>query len=103
MRYDEKFNFLFDSKYFYGYEESRDMITLKFKNGKYRGLIGVPFNEKKNIWFKYFIKGDKESYNKATLHEHLPDWFSEMVEKVDEIVTKRDRLRKLFLQNKKAR
>ena len=96
FRDEEKFDFLVESPYFYDAEESNYTATFKFKDGLYRGLIGIPYDERKNMWYKYFVKGDKDSYAKNVPIEELPEWFATLFLESEEIIVKRDRLRKLF-------
>jgi hypothetical protein len=95
------FDYLSASSYCYEEETSGTQTLFKFKDNEYRGLIGVPHDENNNFWYKYFVKGDKESYARHTPLEDLPGWFFDLVIQTSELVHNRDRLPKLFVENKK--
>lgn len=99
MNIQEQFYFLENESRCYEIDEQKGQIVFRFKEGEYRGLIGIPKNEDTNFWYKYFIKGDKFSYKNGTPIEKLPNWFKELVERASEKVEKRDRVRKMFKRN----
>jgi len=96
MRDEEKFSFLQEEERCYKVDEQKNQIVYRFKDGEYRGLIAVPRNEEKYFWYKYFMKGDSNSYQTKLPVDKLPLWFKELVEEAQEKIEKRDRVRRMF-------
>lgn len=88
---------LIEDDHYYETVTSSTQDVFKFKDGLYRGLLGVPKQAQGNIWFRYFVKGDSDSYHRSTEKSPLPDWFQYLVDHADSYVEKRDRLRKMFI------
>lgn len=96
----EQFIFLEKNDFWYETNTSTRQFLYKFKDQNHRGLIGVPVNAYSSFWYKYFIKGDADSYHKNTPVEELPGWFQQLVISSSEMINRRDRIEKLFIEKK---
>lgn len=92
----DKFLFLEENDYFYNKDVQKKHTVYQFKEGEYRGIIGVPSNHTNHFWYKFFIKGDSQSYRFQQALEELPIWFQELASVAEEKINERDRIRKIF-------
>lgn len=94
IKYNEnKYSFLEENEFYYDKQLSEKTIVYKFKMNEYRAIISIPNNENGFAWAKYFIKGDKESYDNGL---EFPEWLDELFQKTSDMVEKQYRLKKLF-------
>ena len=104
MNWKDKFSFIEDSVEWNCYEIQMqgDQWVYKLKNPAmegYRFLIGIPkkANSRSGSWYKFFVKGDRQSYHDNTPLEELPKEVYEMVVTSMKIVEEQSQLRKLFI------
>lgn len=86
------------TKEMYDIQNQKNHTVFYYKKGVFRGLIGVPFRADKHVWYKFFIKSDKDSFDNPTEKSDLPDWFLPLIERTEVFVEKRDRIRKLYVK-----
>lgn len=103
MRWIDRFDFLEEGNdwYCYDIQEQSKQRVFKFKNAsmpEYRGVVGVSrtYRSDKKFWYKFFIKGDRDSYNNNTPIEELPEEFLELILAGNKILEEQQQLRSLL-------